>query len=311
MKYLNRYTRFNWISKSRIAMIAFVCMTSLGLTSCDKDEMQTVTTLTNLVWSDEFDTDGAPDPTKWAYVIGNGAAEGIPGWGNQELQYYTDRADNVVVENGMLKIIAKQESFMGSGYTSGRITTKGLFKQKYGRFEARIKLPWSKGLWSAFWMLGDDAAGGDVWPIIGEIDIMENKGSEPTITHGTVHGPGYSGSNPITKTYELPSGRFDTEFHVFGVEWGPDYINYYVDDVLYNQITPNDLPTGNPPENICEGLSESECFGINRTWNQWVFNENPFYMILNLAVGGSFSGFPDANSVFPQTMLVDYVRVYK
>ncbi|MGC1203328.1 MAG: glycoside hydrolase family 16 protein [Flavobacteriaceae bacterium] len=288
MKYLNRYTRFSWISKSKIAMIAFVCITFLGLTSCENDEVQTVTTLTNLVWSDEFDTDGPPDATKWAYVIGNGAAEGIPGWGNQELQYYTDRLDNVVVENGMLKIIAKQESFMGSGYTSGRITTKGLFQQAYGRFEARIKLPWSKGLWPAFWMLGDDSGGAE-WPQIGEIDIMEYKGSEPTITHGSVHGPGYFGGNPITKTYELPSGRFDTEFHVFGVEWGANYVNYYVDDVLFLQITPDDLEDD----------------------DVWVFNDNPFHMILNVAVGGSFSGFPDASSVFPQTMLVDYVRVYQ
>ena len=288
MKYLNRYTRFSWISKSKIAMIAFVCITFLGLTSCENDEVQTVTTLTNLVWSDEFDTDGPPNASKWAYVIGNGVAEGIPGWGNQELQYYTDRADNVVVENGMLKIIAKQESFMGSGYTSGRITTKGLFQQAYGRFEARIKLPWSKGLWPAFWMLGDDSGGAE-WPQIGEIDIMEYKGSEPTITHGSVHGPGYFGGNPITKTYELPSGRFDTEFHVFGVEWGPNYVNYYVDDVLFLQITPDDLEDD----------------------DVWVFNDNPFHMILNVAVGGSFSGFPDASSVFPQTMLVDYVRVYQ
>lgn len=288
MKYLNRYNRFNWISKSRIAAVAFLCMTVLGLTSCENDEVQTVTTLTNLVWSDEFDTDGAPDATKWAYVIGNGAAEGIPGWGNQELQYYTDRPDNVVVENGMLKIMAKQESFMDFGYTSGRITTKGLFQQAYGRFEARIKLPWSKGLWPAFWMLGDDSDG-SVWPQIGEIDIMENKGSEPTITHGSVHGPGYFGSNPITKTYELPSGRFDNEFHVFGVEWGPNYVNYYVDDVLFQQITPDDLEDD----------------------DVWVFNNNPFHMILNVAVGGSFSGFPDASSVFPQTMYVDYVRVYQ
>ena len=288
MKYLNRYTRFSWISKSKIAMIAFVCITFLGLTSCENDEVQTVTTLTNLVWSDEFDTDGPPDATKWAYVIGNGAAEGIPGWGNQELQYYTDRLDNVVVENGMLKIIAKQESFMNSGYTSSRLTTKGLFQQAYGRFEARIKLPWSQGLWPAFWMLGNDS-GGAVWPQIGEIDIMEYKGSEPTITHGSVHGPGYFGGNPITKTYELPSGRFDTEFHVFGVEWGPNYVNYYVDDVLFLQITPDDLEDD----------------------DVWVFNDNPFHMILNVAVGGSFSGFPDASSVFPQTMLVDYVRVYQ
>ena len=135
-------------------------------------------------------------------------------------------------------------------------------------------------------MLGDYSGGSVVWPQIGEIDIMENRGDQPTVTHGSVHGPGYSGGSAITKSYELTDGRFDTEFHVFGIEWGPNYINYYVDDVLYNQITPADV-TG-----------------------EWVFNDNPFYMILNVAVGGSFSGNPNANTVFPQTMYVDYVRVY-
>ncbi len=275
------------MNKSKAFILASVAFALVFFTNCENDEIQVVTNFETLVWSDEFSTDGAPNPANWDYVIGNGVAEGIPGWGNQERQYYTDRADNVVVEDGMLKIIAKEEPFMGFAYTSGRITTKGLFQQSYGRFEARMKLPWSQGLWPAFWMLGDDS-GGAVWPQIGEIDIMEYKGQEPTVTHGSIHGPGYSGANPITKDYILTSGRFDTEFHVFGVEWGPNYINYYVDDVLYNQITPSDLEDG----------------------DDWVFNNNPFHMILNVAVGGTFSGFPNENTVLPQTMYVDYVRVY-
>lgn len=254
---------------------------------CDPDETQTVVTFTELTWEDNFDTDGAPNSSNWAFEIGDGTAQGIPGWGNNELQYYTDRSENVVVEDGMLKITARQEQFQGRNYTSARILTRGLFEQSYGRFEARIKLPWGQGIWPAFWMLGDDQGGTVSWPQRGEIDIMENRGSEPTITHGTVHGPGYSGGASIGKSYELANSRYDTEFHVFGVEWGPDYINFYVDDVLYNQITPADV-TG-----------------------EWVFNDNPFYMILNIAVGGSFSGNPNANTVFPQTMYVDYVRVYK
>jgi len=141
-------------------------------------------------------------------------------------------------------------------------------------------------------MLGDDNNGLEIWPNIGEIDIMEYRGQEPTITHGSVHGPGYSGGNSITKQYELMNDRFDTDFHVFGVEWGPDYINYYVDDVLYNQITPDDL--------------EEE--GINRA--NWVFNDREFYILLNVAVGGSFVGNADPNIPYPQTMEVDYVRVY-
>lgn len=265
-------------------VVAFGLM--LSITSCETDETQTVTNFTNLVWQDNFDTDGAPDPAKWVYDTGDGTAQGIPGWGNNELQYYTNRPENVVVANGMLKITAIQESYMGANYTSARILTKGLFDQKYGRFEARIKLPWGQGLWPAFWMLGDDSGGSVTWPQIGEIDIMENRGSEPTITHGSVHGPGYSGGSAITKSYELTNDRFDTDFHVFGIEWGPNYINYYVDDVLYNQITPEDV-TG-----------------------EWVFNDNNFYILLNVAVGGSFPGNPNANTIFPQTMYVDYVRVY-
>ncbi|BAO75024.1 endo-1,4-beta-xylanase A precursor [Winogradskyella sp. PG-2] len=235
--------------------------------------------------SDEFSTTGALDLTKWSYEIGNGEAQGIPGWGNNELQYYTDRLENVVVEDGMLKIRALQEDFEGLGYTSGRILTQGKFQQKYGRFEARIKLPWGQGLWPAFWMLGDDNDGAVAWPQRGEIDIMENRGQEPTLINGSVHGPGYSGAQAITKAYELDSDRFDTGFHVFGIEWGENYINYYVDDVLYNQITPSDL-TGD-----------------------WVF-DNEFFIIINVAVGGNYVGSPNEATVFPQEMLVDYVRVY-
>ncbi|MEM9545726.1 MAG: glycoside hydrolase family 16 protein [Bacteroidota bacterium] len=266
-------------------LAAFVIVAFSG---CDPDETQEVITFTNLTWEDNFDTDGAPNSANWTYDIGDGTEQGISGWGNFELQYYTDRPENVVVEDGMLKITARQEQFEGRNYTSARILTKGLFEQSYGRFEARIKLPWGRGLWPAFWMLGDDSNGTVPWPQRGEIDIMENRGSEPTINHGTIHGPGYSGGEAITKSFELENSRFDTEFHVFGVEWGPDYINYYVDDVLYNQITPDDLP-----ENT-----------------EWVYNDNPFYLILNIAVGGTFPGNPNADTVFPQTMYVDYVRVY-
>lgn len=262
-----------------------VCMALIlvgGMTtSCDSDETQEVVTFTNRVLNDDFDVDGAPNPAIWTYDIGTGDN----GWGNNELQYYTNRPENVVVENGMLKITAIKEDFEGSGYTSARINTKGLYTKQYGRFEARIKLPWGQGLWPAFWLLGDniDTVG---WPFCGEIDIMENRGQEPTITTGSVHGPGYSAGNAIFKKYELTNDRFDTDFHIFGIEWGPDYINYYVDDVLYNQITPEDV-TG-----------------------EWVF-DHPFFIIMNVAVGGSFVGSPDENTVFPQTMYVDYVRVYQ
>jgi len=235
---------------------------------------------------DEFDVDGALDSSLWSFDIGNG--EGTPagaGWGNNELQYYTNRSENLTVQNGVLIITAKKESYEGASYTSAKILTKGKFDQAYGRFEARIRLPYGQGMWPAFWLLGSNIDEVE-WPNCGEIDIMENRGQEPTITNGTLHGPGYSGGLAITKAYDLVNDRFDTGFHVFGIEWGPEYINFYVDDVLYNQITPADV-TG-----------------------EWVFNQ-PFYIIINLAVGGSFVGSPNSETSFPQTMLVDYVRVYK
>lgn len=249
--------------------------------SCSTDEKQTVVTKTQLIMSEEFDVNGAPNPNLWGYNIGTGTN----GWGNNELEYYTDRPENVVVENGMLKITAINELYMGSSYTSARILTKGKFEQKYGRIEARIKLPWGKGLWPAFWMLGANSDS-VTWPQCGEIDIMEYLGNNPTTVFGTVHGPGYSAGSAITKNFSLTNDRFDTDFHVFGIEWDKDYINYYVDDVLYNQITPDDV-TG-----------------------EWVFNQ-PFYIILNMAVGGNYPGSPNSETDFPQTMLVDYVRVYQ
>jgi beta-glucanase (GH16 family) len=255
--------------------------------SCSPDEKQQVTTLNKLIFEEDFNINGAPDPAVWGLDIGNGAAQGIPGWGNNESQYYTDRSENVVVEDGMLKISALKENFQGSNFTSGKVLTKGKYQRKFGRFEARIKLPWGQGIWPAFWLLGDDSNGTQVWPQIGEIDIMEYRGQEPTIVHGTVHGPGYSGGQAITKSYDLINNRFDTDFHIFGIEWGPGYINFYVDDVLYNQITPEDV-TG-----------------------EWVFDDNDFYIIMNVAVGGTFVGPPGVNTVYPQTMLVDYVRIYE
>jgi beta-glucanase (GH16 family) len=261
------------------------------LFTCSPDETQTVTTFTNLVLEDNFEVDGMPNPDLWTFEIGDGSDRGIPGWGNNELQYYTDRTENVKVENGFLLITARQESFEGASYTSGRLVTRGNFQQQYGRFEARIRLPFGQGYWPAFWMLGDDRGGTEVWPKIGEIDIMENTGDAPTEIFGSIHGPGYSGGESISKSFFLENTRVDTEFHVYGVEWGPKYINFYIDDVLYNQITPKDV--------------EEETNGEG----EWVF-DRPFYMILNLAVGGNLPGPPNAATIFPQTMLVDWVRVY-
>jgi beta-glucanase (GH16 family) len=253
---------------------------------CDDQNNEEIS-YTEIVWEDNFNGTGSPDSTLWTYDIGTGVEIfGRPGWGNNERQYYTDRTENIRVEDGMLHITARRESFEGSNFTSAKILTRGLFERTYGRYEARIQLPFGQGIWPAFWLLGDDSGGTVSWPQIGEIDIMEYRGQEPLVIHGSVHGPGYSAGQAVTDSYRLTDGRFDTEFHVFAIEWGPDFIKYYVDDELYNEINPEDVN------------------------GEWVFNDNTFYIILNVAVGGTFVGPPNSNTPFPQTMLVDYVRVY-
>jgi beta-glucanase (GH16 family) len=242
-----------------------------------------------LTWNDEFNApDGsAVDASKWARESGGN------GWGNQELEYYTTRPENAFHQGGNLVIKAIQEKYTGADgvtrdYTSARLKTLGKFSQKYGRFEARIKIPQGQGMWPAFWMLGDDIATIG-WPKCGEIDIMENIGKEPALVHGTIHGPGYSGDKGIGSPFSLPdNARFADDFHVYAVEWEPKAIRFYVDDHLYATRTPAELPKD----------------------VKWVY-DHPFFMLLNVAVGGSWPGSPDATTQFPQTMLVDYVRVYK
>ncbi len=242
-----------------------------------------------LVWSDEFNgpNGSAVDASKWVSETGGG------GWGNNELESYTNRLQNAYQQDRNLVIKVLQEKFTASdgiarNYTSARLKTQGKFTQAYGRFEARIKIPRGQGIWPAFWMLGDDIdkAG---WPDCGEIDIMENIGKEPALVHGTIHGPGYSGDKGIGAPFALPDQRpFADDFHIYAVEWEPNAIRFYVDDHLYETRTPSDLPQG----------------------TKWVY-DHPFFLLLNVAVGGGWPGNPDASTVFPQTMLVDYVRVYR
>jgi beta-glucanase (GH16 family) len=241
------------------------------------------------VWSDEFDQpDGSsPDPKKWTFDIGG------DGWGNHELEYYTDRVQNAYVQGGHFVITAAGEEFTGTDgvarhYTSARLKTLGKFSQAYGRFEASIKIPYGQGLWPAFWMLGEDIVKVD-WPNCGEIDIMENIGKEPSVIHGTIHGPGYSGARGIGAMYALPSKqRFADGFHLFAVEWEPETIRFLVDNELYETRTRSELSAG----------------------TKWVF-DHPFFLLLNVAVGGDWPGDPDTTTKFPQTMQVDYVRVYE
>ncbi|MBB5867627.1 beta-glucanase (GH16 family) [Allocatelliglobosispora scoriae] len=241
-----------------------------------------------LTWSDEFNAAAGtgPNSAKWNFDLGGG------GFGNNELQYYTNRTQNVAHDGaGNLVITARKENPGGYGcwygsctYTSARLKTEGKFTQAYGRFESRMKLPRGQGIWPAFWMLGDNI-GSVGWPQSGEIDIMENVGFEPNIVHGTLHGPGYSGCCGLGQAYTNGAPLADA-FHTYAVDWAPDSITWYIDGIQYGRKTPADAGG-----------------------NQWVFN-HPFFMILNLAVGGNWPGSPNASTVFPQTLTVDYVRVY-
>jgi beta-glucanase (GH16 family) len=236
-----------------------------------------------LVWHDEFDSPNGqpPDPTNWGLDVGGSLGN------NNELQVYTNRPENAYHENGKLVIKAGYESYDGYRYTSARLTTKGRFEQAYGRFEARIKVPYGRGIWPAFWMLGNDIDHTQ-WPNSGEIDIMEHLGSEPSKVHASAHGPGYSASSSLTSEYDLPQGRaFSAQYHVFAVEWETGALRFFVDNKLYYTVTPQNLPPG----------------------QKWVF-DHPFYMLLNVAVGGNWPGNPDETTKFPQFMYVDYVRVY-
>ncbi len=219
-----------------------------------------------LLWSDEFDgpEGSAPDQAKWNYDLGG------HGFGNHELETYTDRRENSALDGqGNLVVKAIKESFTGQDgikqeFTSARLLTKGKFSQRYGRFEARIKLPFGQGIWPAFWMLGAniDKVG---WPECGEIDIMENVGREPTINNGSLHGPGYSGANALTAKYPLPNGeKLCQDFHNFAIEWEPEVIRFYVDGNLYSTRTPADMPG-----------------------KRWAYDQ-PFFILLNLAVGGDW-----------------------
>ncbi|MFI7601149.1 family 16 glycosylhydrolase [Actinoplanes sp. NPDC049681] len=236
-----------------------------------------------ITWSDEFNgaAGASVDPAKWKFDIGGS------GWGNNEQQYYTNSTNNVRQDGqGHLAITARRENpanyqchYGTCQYTSGRILTADRFSQAYGRFEASIKIPKGQGIWPAFWMLG-----GNSWPNTGEIDIMENVGNAPNTVYGTVHGPGYSGAEGIggNRTIGAPLGD---AFHTYRVDWSPNLIVWYLDGTEYFRVTPSNLGG-----------------------DQWVFDHN-FFMILNVAVGGYWPGYPDGTTQFPQTMLVDYVRV--
>lgn len=274
-----------------IRTLAALAVTAVGLTAALTvvPHSPAIAAPGAVTWSDDFNgpAGAAPDASKWRYDIGGG------GWGNNELQYYTNSTRNAALDgNGNLVITARRENPGGYNcwygscqYTSARLLTNGTFAQAYGRFEARIKVPRGQGLWPAFWMLGNDI-GTNPWPSSGEIDIMENVGYAPSTVWGTLHGPGYSGGSGVGASTSLPGGQALADaFHTFAVDWAPDSITWYLDGVAYSRKTPADI-------------------GGNR----WVF-DHPFFMIMNVAVGGNWPGSPDGSTTFPQTMTIDYVRV--
>jgi beta-glucanase (GH16 family) len=258
---------------SGVYTVTVVAKSSTGKTA-SKTTLITVVVVQGLVWADEFDGTQL-NSSKWSYELGAG------GWGNNEVQYYTDRADNTVVSNGTLKIILRKESYNNSPYTSARLISHGKFSFKYGKIEARAKLPAGGGTWPAIWMLGDNIFSGTSWPACGEIDIMEHVGNQLNKIFGTVHyGPSIAGH--LSSGGTLTIANATTDFHIYTCDWSSTTIKFYVDNVLYHSFG---NASGSP------------------------FNDK-FFLILNVAMGGNFGGNIDAN-FSSAAMEVDYLRVYQ
>ncbi len=247
-----------------------------------------------LAWSDEFDEPAGspPNPDHWGHAIGDGTAEGIPGWGNNELETYTDRAENAATDgegNLVIRALAAdgtEDCWNGPcRYTSARLLTAGKMSVGFGRIEGRVQVPEGAGLWPAFWMLGTniDQVG---WPASGEIDVMEYVGRQPNRLYGTIHGPGYAGSANFGRTIDLDE-PVAAAFHVFAIDWKPGLIVWSLDGREYHRATPADVAP-----------------------NEWPFDQ-AFFLLLNLAVGGNLGGPVAPTTVFPAELRVDYVRVYE
>ncbi len=286
-------------SRNRIvrALSALALAASLACTSSTRPTVSTpLKSRWIQTWGDDFDgiAGGRIDETNWSYETTDGCAQGNCGWGNKEKEYYTDSPSNISLNGqGQLMIVARTaprdlRCYYGRClYTSAKITTRDRMLAEPGRVEARIRLSAGQGLWPAFWMLGRDIATLG-WPAGGEIDIMENKGSEPTISSSAIHGPGYSGATPFAHRNRLARGSLTYDFHIFAVEWDSLGAKFYVDDVVHYTVSRNAL----------------------QRYGRSILGQ-PFFLILNLAVGGNFDGDPQSDGIFPATMLVDYVRVYK
>ena len=260
-------------------MLSMSCANSTPSASDD-----TTKTQWQLVWSDEFDYTGLPETSKWGYDVGG------HGWGNQELQFYTERRpENVRVQNGMLIIEARKENWNGMEYTSTRLITKNKGDWTYGRFEISARLPSGRGTWPAIWMLPTQwTYGGGGWPDNGEIDIMEHVGFDPGWIHGSIHTKLYYWQINTQKTAKIRIPNAQTDFHVYTMEWSPEKITVAVDSTQYFSFT-----------------------NEGKGWQAWPFDK-AFHLLLNIAVGGAWGGAQGVDpSIFPQQMQVEYVRVYK
>jgi beta-glucanase (GH16 family) len=295
----------------RTAFLALVLAIGLGLGGADTT--QPPMPQWKLVWSDEFDGPEI-DKTKWDFDISNGfydydANTWVSGWGNNELQYYTNHADNAFIKDGLLHIRAVKESYNGCGFTSARLKTRkkdgsSLFSKKYGRFEFRAKLPTGQGVWPALWLMPqDDKYGG--WAASGEIDLMEARGQEPNKVLGTLHfGSGWPGNTHISKDYLLPNKGTIADFHVYALEWEPGEMRWYVDGTLSQTQDFWWSSSKMDGKKAAKPAKEADL-------NAWPAPfDQPFYILMNVAVGGKFLGNPNRTTVFPAEMVVDYVRVY-
>lgn len=254
---------------------------------CASKEDATLLTQPKLIWSDEFNANGSPDVSRWSYDMGDGCPN-VCGWGNNELEYYTSNEKNVRVENGSLIIEAHKEKTGTKEYSSTRIVSKQKGDWVYGRIEVRAKLPKGRGTWPAIWMLSTDWKHGG-WPASGEIDIMEHVGVDPNVIHGTLHSEKYNHVKGTQQEGKITIPDAQDAFHIYAIEWSKDKVDFYVDDKMYHSVVRN--PTDN--------------------FTGWPFDQR-FHLIMNLAVGGNWGGMKGVDeSIWPQRMEVDYVRVYQ
>jgi beta-glucanase (GH16 family) len=300
--------RYRW------CWVALVVGLAAGMTRCAENEAaEGPTTEWKLVWNDEFEGT-VIDKAKWDFDIGNGfyanAKQWISGWGNDELQYYTRDPANAFVKDGMLHIRALKQALHGYAYTSARLKTRQkdgspLFRQKYGKFEFRAKLPTGQGIWPALWMLPQTETYGG-WASSGEIDVVEARGQEPTKVLGTIHyGSRWPLNTHAGTDYILPGRSTIADFHVYALEWEPGAIRWYVDGRRYASRSfwwSSSKSAGGKPV-----MPSTE--GDLHPWPAPF--DQPFYLIMNVAIGGKFLGNPNRTTVFPAELVVDYVRVYE